>query len=46
MYPPTDRIKQVKKELNPDLSDTALEPLAEGDRPVLVKKIGEGSVGA
>lgn len=40
-----DRIKRVKQELNPNLSDTMLQPVAELDRPILVKQIGEGSVG-
>lgn len=41
----TDRIKQVQLELNPDLSDGAIEPVADEDQPIILHKIGEGSVG-
>ena len=40
-----ERIKSVQLELNPDLSDAALKPDIDEDRPVILEKIGEGSVG-
>jgi hypothetical protein len=40
-----ERIKSVQLELNPGLSDAALKPDIDEDRPVILEKIGEGSVG-
>ena len=40
-----DRMKEVQLELNPDLADVALELAPEQDQPVILEKLGEGSVG-
>ena len=39
-------MKEVQMELNPDLTDVALELAPEHDQPVILEKLGEGSVGA